>query len=47
MKFFKYLALLALASVPLMLIDKKKQEPRVAPPSSSDDDIFEHDLQAD
>ncbi len=47
MKFFKYLALLALASVPLMLIDKKKQEARIAPASPPDDDIFEHDLQAD
>ncbi len=47
MKFFKYLALLALASVPLMLIDKKKQEVRVAAGSPVDDDIFEHDLRAD
>ncbi|MEO8168039.1 MAG: hypothetical protein ABI623_07325 [bacterium] len=45
MKFFKYLALLALASVPLMLIEK--QEARRPRPSTPDDDIFEHDLRAD
>ena len=47
MKFFKYLALLALASVPLMLINKKKEETRVFAGSPTDDDIFEHDLRAD
>lgn len=47
MKFFKYLALLALASVPLMFINKKEEETRVPADSSADDDIFEHDLHAD
>jgi hypothetical protein len=47
MKFFKYLALLALASIPLMLIDKRKEGDHVAAVSSSDDDIFEHDLRVD
>ncbi len=45
MKFFKYLALLALASVPLLLIEKKKQKAVVA--TDSDDDIFERDLRVD
>lgn len=45
MKFFKYLALLALASVPLLLIEKKKQQVSVA--ADPDDDIFERDLRVD
>jgi hypothetical protein len=45
MKLFKYLALLALASVPLLLIEKqKKQTPA---PADVEDDIFERDLHAD
>jgi|DewCreStandDraft_4_1066084.scaffolds.fasta_scaffold112877_2 hypothetical protein len=46
MKFFKYLALLALASVPLLLIEKRK---RVAAPVINDDndDIFERELRVD
>jgi hypothetical protein len=45
MKFFKYLALLALATVPLLLIERKKQQAVIA--AESDDDIFERDLRAD
>jgi hypothetical protein len=45
MKFFKYLALLALASVPLLLIEKRKASTPVV--VDSDDDIFERDLRAD
>jgi hypothetical protein len=45
MKFFKYLALIALASVPLLLIEKKKRQTPVA--AESDDDIFERELRAD
>lgn len=44
MKFLKYLALLALASVPLLIVERRKQ---VSAPSVSDDDIFERDLRAD
>lgn len=45
MKFFKYLALIAIASVPLMLIERKRREAMPVP--ASDDDIFEHDLRVD
>lgn len=43
MRFFKYLALIALATVPLMLIERKRREATPA----SDDDIFERDLRVD
>jgi hypothetical protein len=43
MKFVKYIALLALATVPLLLIDKKKRE-RVEATTVDDDDIFEREL---
>ncbi len=46
MKLFKYLALLALASVPLLLIEKKKQK-AAAVAAESDDDIFERELTTD
>lgn len=45
MKLFKFLALLALASVPLLLIEKRKHQSPVV--VDSDDDIFERDLRAD
>jgi hypothetical protein len=45
MKIFKYLALLALASVPLLLIDRKKREAEAS--READEDIFEHDLRVD
>ena len=46
MKFFKYLAILALASVPLLLIEKKKKV-TATPSIDSDDDIFERELRVD
>lgn len=45
MKFFKYLAVLALAAVPLLLIEKKKHQESAA--VDADDDIFERDLRVD
>ncbi|MBI5472538.1 MAG: hypothetical protein HY961_09355 [Ignavibacteriae bacterium] len=45
MKLFKYLALLALASVPLLLMEKKKQQSQAA--TESEDDIFERELTTD
>ena len=44
MKLLKYFALLALATVPLLLIEKKRQQ---ALSTDADDDIFERDLQSD
>ena len=46
MKFLKYFALLALASVPLLLIDRKNN---VAAGTTvvDDDDIFERELRVD
>lgn len=46
MKFFKYLALLALASVPLLLIEKKNRK-AITATNSDDDDIFERELHAE
>ncbi len=46
MKLFKFFALLALASVPLLLIEKKKQK-AAAVAVESDDDIFERELTTD
>ncbi len=43
MKFVKYLALLALATVPLLLIEKKKKK-QVEAATVTDDDIFEREL---
>ncbi len=43
MKFVKYIALLALATVPLLLIERKKKE-RAETTSVEDDNIFERDL---
>lgn len=46
MRLFKYLALLALASVPLLLIERKKKD--VIPVATNDDDdIFERELRVD
>ena len=45
MKFVKFLALLALASVPLLLIEKRKPQPSVV--VDSDVNIFERDLRAE
>lgn len=46
MKFFKYFALFALASVPLLLIGKRKRA--LAPlANDDDDDIFERELRVD
>lgn len=48
MKIFKYLALLALASVPLLLIERKRKAAvRVAPVAIDSDDIFERELRVD
>lgn len=46
MRFLKYFALLALASVPLLLIEKRR---KVRAPLAADDtdDIFERELRAD
>jgi hypothetical protein len=44
MKFLKYFALLALASVPLLIVERRKQ---ASAPSVSDDDIFERELRVD
>ena len=46
MKFFKYLALLALASVPLLLIEKTRDE-AVVVADTDDDDIFERELRVE
>lgn len=45
MKFFKYLALLALASVPLLMVQKNAV--KVPAGADSDDDIFERDLRVE
>lgn len=46
MKLFKYLALLALASVPLLLMERRKKA--VVPiATDEDDDIFERELRVD
>lgn len=45
MKFFKYLAVLALAAVPLLLIEKKRRQ--ASAPVDADDDMFERDLRVD
>lgn len=46
MKFFKFFALLALASVPLLLIEKTRREP-IRATDADDDDIFERDLRVE
>jgi len=46
MKLFKYIALLALASVPLLLIERKRRA-AVSVSNNDDDDIFERELRVD
>lgn len=46
MKFFKYLALIALASVPLLMIERRSQSVPVRS-AVDDDDIFEQDLRVE
>jgi hypothetical protein len=49
MKIWKVAALVALATIPLLIIGKKrKEQPKGLRPESGDsDDIFEYDLNAD
>jgi hypothetical protein len=48
MKFWKVAAIIALATIPLLLIGKKKADERGLKPESGDqNDIFEQELRAD
>lgn len=46
MRLFKYIAFLALASVPLFLMERKRR-PAVPDSNNDDDDIFERELRVD
>jgi hypothetical protein len=48
MKFWKVAALIALATIPLLIIGKKKaQEQGLQPEAGDQNDIFEQELSAD
>jgi len=46
MKFWKVVALVAVATVPILLL-AKREEPKEVPVASDSDNIFENELRAD
>jgi hypothetical protein len=46
MKFWKVLVLVAVATVPVLLLSRR-EEPKQAPAASDPDNIFENELRAD